>query len=50
MIIRLPILLAELKAGNNSQKLKTEIRQIAYSLYISNNLSKIVYNNLIKNI
>ena len=50
MIIRLPILLAELKAGNNSQKLKTEIRQIAYSLYISNNLSKTVYNNLIKNI
>ena len=28
MIIRLSILLAELTAGNNSQKLKNEIRQI----------------------
>ena len=33
MIVRLPILLARLKAGNNSQKLKNEIRQIVYSLY-----------------
>ena len=47
MIIRLPILLAQLKAGNNSQKLKNEIRQIAYSLYSSKNLSKTVYNYLI---
>ena len=35
MITRLPILLAQLKAGNNSQKLKNEIRQIVYSLYRS---------------
>ena len=40
MITRLPILLAQLKAGNNSQKLKNEIRQIVYSLYSSKNLSK----------
>ena len=40
MITRLPILLAQLKEGNNSQKLKEEIRQIAYSLYRSKNLSK----------
>ena len=33
MITRLPILLTQLKAGNNSQKLKNEIRQIVYSLY-----------------
>ena len=33
MITRLPVLLAQLKAGNNSQKLKNEIRKIAYSLY-----------------
>ena len=33
MIVRLPILLAQLKAGNNSEKLKNEIRQIVYSLY-----------------
>ena len=50
MITILPILLAQLKAGNNSQKLKSEIRQIAYSLYRSKNLSKTIYNNLIKTI
>ena len=33
MITRLPILLAQLKTGNNSQKLKNEIRQIVNSLY-----------------
>ena len=35
MIIRLPILLVQLKAGNNSQKLKNEIRQLFYSSYRS---------------
>ena len=40
MITRLPILLAQLKAGNNSEKLKNEIRQIVYTLYRSKNLSK----------
>ena len=50
MIVRLPILLAQLKAGNNNQKLKNEIRQITYLLYRSNNLSKTVYNNWINNI
>ena len=50
MITRFPILLAQLKASNNSQKLKNEIRQIAYSLYRSKNLSKTVYNNLINTI
>ena len=47
MITRLPILLAQLKAGNNSQKLKNEIRQILCSLYRSENLSKTIYNHLI---
>ena len=50
MITRLPILLAQLKAGNNSQKLKNEIRQIVYSLYRSKNISKTTYNHLINNI
>ena len=50
MITRLPILLAQLKAGNNSQKLKNEIRQFLYSLYRSKNLSKTIYNHLISNI
>ena len=35
MLTRLPILLAQLQAGNNSQKLKNEIRQLLYSLYRS---------------
>ena len=35
MLRRLPISLAQLKAGNNSDKLKNEIRQLLYSLYTS---------------
>ena len=35
MLSRLQITLAQLKAGNNSQKLKNEIRQLLYSLYRS---------------
>ena len=50
MIIRLPILLAQLKAGNNLQKLKNEIRQLLYSLYRSKNLSKTIYNSLMNTI
>ena len=48
MLNRLPILLAQIQAGNNSTKLKNEIRQILYSLYRSKVLTKTVYNNLIK--
>ena len=48
MLSRLPILLAQIQAGNNSTKLKNEIRQILYSLYRSKVLTKTVYNNLIK--
>ena len=47
MTSRLPITLAQLKAGNNSKKLKNEIRQLLYSLYRSKNMTKQVYNNLI---
>ena len=47
MLSRLPISLAQLKAGNNSEKLKSEIRQLLYSLYKSKKLTKNVYNNLI---
>ena len=50
MITRLPIVLVQLKAGNNSQKLKNEIRQIVYSLYRSKNLSKTIYNSLLNTI
>ena len=37
---RLPISLAQLEAGNNSEKLKNEIRQLLYSLYRSKNVTK----------
>ena len=47
MLSRLPISLAQLQAGNNSEKLKNEIRQLLYSLYHSKNMTKQVYNNLI---
>ena len=50
MLNHLPILLAQIQAGNNSNKLKNEIRQILYSLYRSKVLTKTVYNNLIKSI
>ena len=47
MLNRLTIALAQLQAGNNSNKLKNEIRQLLYSLYRSKNMTKQVYNNLI---
>ena len=40
MLSRLPISLAQLEAGNNSEKLKNEIRQLLYSLYRSKNITK----------
>ena len=48
MLSRLPITLAQLKAENNSEKLKNEIRQLLYSLYRSKNMIQQVRNNLIK--
>ena len=50
MLNRLPILLAQIQAGNNSKSLKNEVRQILYSLYRPRVLTKTVYNNLIKSI
>ena len=50
MLNCLPILLAQIQAGNNSIKLKNETRQIFYSLYRSKALTKTVYNKLIKSI
>ena len=47
MLNRLPIALAQLQAGNNSDKLKNEIKQLLYSLYCSKNMTKQVYNSLI---
>ena len=50
MLKRLPIALAQIKSGNNSESLLNEIRQIAYSLYRSTKITKKVYNNIIKSI
>ena len=47
MLNRLPINLAQLKAGNNSGKLGNEIRQLLYSLYRSIKLTKQLYKSLI---
>ena len=43
MLSRLPITLAQLNAGNNSEKLKNEIRQLLYSLYRSKKIAKQIY-------
>ena len=50
MLQRLPIVLAQIKAGNNSEGLLNEIRQIVYSLYQSKEITKKLYNNIIKSI
>ena len=46
MLSRLPISLVQLKAGNNSEKLKNEIRQLLYFLYRSKKLTKLLYKSL----
>ena len=48
MLQRLPIALAQVKAGNNSENLLNENRQIVYSLYQSKKITKKLYNNIIK--
>ena len=50
MLKRLPIALAQVKAGNNSESLLNEIRQIVYSLYRLKEITKKVYNNIINSI
>ena len=50
MLQRLPIALAQVKGGNNSESLLNEIRQIVYSLYQSKQITKRVHNNIIESI
>ena len=50
MLQRLPIASAQVKAGNNSENVFNEIRKIVYSLYQSKEITKKVYNNIIKSI
>ena len=50
MLKRLPIALAQIKAGNNSERLLNEIRQIVYYLYRSKKITKMLYNIIINSI
>ena len=50
MLQRLPIALAQVKVVNNSESLLNKIRQIVYSLYQSKQITKKVYNHIIKSI
>ena len=50
MLQRLSIALAQVKAGDNSESLLNEIMQIVYFLYQSKEITKKVYNNIIKSI
>ena len=50
MLQRFPIALAQIKAGNNLKSLLNEIRQIVHSLYQSKEITKKVYNTIIKSI
>ena len=50
LLTRLPILLKQIKAENDSYRLKNEIRQILYLLYQHNKITKKVCNNLIKSL
>ena len=50
MLQRLPITLAEVEAGNNSENLLNKIRQIVYSLYQSKEITKKIYNHIIESV
>ena len=50
MLQRLPIALAQVKAGNTSESLLNEIRPSVHSLYQSKQITKKVYNSIIKSI
>ena len=50
MLQRLPIALAQVKAGNTSENLLNEIKQIIYSLYREKEVTKKVYNNIMNSI
>ena len=50
MLSRSPISLVQLKAANNSEKHKNEIRQLLHSFYRSKKLTKTIHNNLVNTI
>ena len=50
MLQRLPLALAQVKAGNTSENLLNKIRQIIYSLHGEIEVTKKVYNNIVNSI
>ena len=50
MLRRLPIALAQVKAGNTSENLLNEIRKITYFLYQAKEITEKVYNNIMNSI
>ena len=50
MLQRLPTALTQVKAGNDAENLSNEIKQISYFLYQSKEITKKIYNNIIKSI
>ena len=50
LLNKLPVLLAQIKAGHNWYNLKNEIRQILYLLYEHNKITKKLYKNLINSL
>ena len=50
MLQRLPVALAQVKAGNTTENLLNETRQIIYSLYQAKKITKKVYNNIMNSI
>ena len=50
MLQRLPIALAQVKAGSTFENLLNEIIQIIYSLYQAKEITKKLYNNIMKSI
>ena len=50
MHMRLPVALAQIKAGNNSKQLMNEVRQLLYSLYKAKRMTKKVYDDLMSKI
>ena len=50
LLQRLPIALPQVKAGNTSENLLNEIRQIIYSLHRAKQVTKKVYSNIVNSI
>ena len=50
MLQRLPIVLSQVKAGNTSENLLNEIRQVTYFLYRAKEINKKVYKNIMNSI